>query len=125
MAKRRNKPEKSAPPSRWQIWALLLLVCLLNSCCSSLFRDSAPRRRLVAAVTVDLDDPSWTSKLDARAAAAGLEAVLCAIDGVLAQLAAPPAAAPVPTVNLGELHSAAAAERRRARAEAWRAVHRR
>lgn len=111
---------------RLKFWALLLACFLSGGCCSSLFTSLTTKKRdLVAAVTVDLDDARWTRALDARAAAAGLASVLCALDRVLADLSTSTSAATSSAaLNLGELHGIALAERRRARAEAWQAVHR-
>lgn len=110
---------------RLKFWALLLVCFLSGGCCSSLFTSLTTKKRdLVAAVTVDLDDARWTRALDARAAAAGLASVLCALDRVLADLSTSTSTATLAALNLGELHSIAIAERRRARAEAWQAVHR-
>lgn len=66
---------------------------------------------LVTAVAGDLDAPDWEARLGARAAVAGVNAVVCAIGQILAELGSD-GHAMITTVPL-----------RRARGTAWLAAH--
>ncbi len=93
---------------------VLLLVASLGACIPC-------KPQLVANVSADLDRTDYQSRLSARVSTAGLSAVVCAVEAVIAALTEPEAPAigsPIRS-SLGEMTAAAARHDRRQHAQSW------